>query len=49
MLSMYGVGICQGNELTCNSSGNVRPQLSQLAELLCTDPWLKRVELERVI
>ena len=31
-----------GNELTRNSSGNTQPQSSQLAELLWTDPDLKR-------
>ena len=30
-----------GNELTRNSSGNIRSQSSQLAEPLCTDPDLK--------
>ena len=33
VLSRHGVGTYQGNELTCNSSGNSRPQLSQLTEL----------------
>ena len=36
MLSKHSVGIYQGNELTCNSSGNTRPKSSQLA-----DPGLK--------
>ena len=31
----------QGNELTCNLSGNTHPQLSQLAEPLWTDPGQK--------
>ena len=31
----------QRNELTRNSSGNTRPQSSQLAELLWTDPGVK--------
>ena len=35
------MGTHQGNKLTCNSSGNVFPQLSQLAEILLTDPGLK--------
>ena len=35
----------QGNKLTCNSSGNARPQSSQLAEPLWTNPWSERVEL----
>ena len=30
-----------GDELTLNLSGNTRPQLSQLAEPLWTDPGLK--------
>ena len=30
-----------GNELTGNSSGNIRPQLFQLAEPLWTDPGIK--------
>ena len=34
-------GDLSGNELTCNSSGNTRSQLSQLAEPLWTDPGLK--------
>ena len=37
---MY-VGTYQGNELTRNSSGNIRSQSSQLAEQLWTDPGLK--------
>ena len=40
MLSRYGMGTYQGNELTSNSSGNTRPQSSQLAEPLWTDPGL---------
>ena len=35
-----GVGL-SGNELTRNSSGNIRSQSSQLAEPLWTDPGLK--------
>ena len=31
-------GNLSGNELTCNSSGKTRPQSSQLAEPLWTDP-----------
>ena len=34
-------GTYQENELTRNSSGNARPQSSQLAELLWTDPGLQ--------
>ena len=34
MLSMRSMGIYQGNELTCNSPENARPQSSQLAEPL---------------
>ena len=30
-----------GNELTRNLSGNIRPQSSQLAEPLWTDPGIK--------
>ena len=32
MLSGHSVGTYQGNELTRNSAGNVRPRSSQLAE-----------------
>ena len=38
-----------GNELTCNSSENTQPQSSQLAELLWTDPGLKRGISKRVL
>ena len=41
MLSRHTVGNYRGNELTRNSSGNTRPQSSQLAEPLWTDPGLK--------
>ena len=41
MLSRLSVGTCQGSESTCNWPGNIRPQLSQLAELLWTDPGVK--------
>ena len=41
MLSTYSVGSDQGNELLGNSLGNTRPQSSQLAEPLWTDPGLK--------
>ena len=41
MLSRHSVGTYRGNELTRNSSGNARPQLSRLAEPLWTDPGLK--------
>ena len=34
-------GNLSGNELTCNLSGNIRPQSSQIAEPLWTDPGLK--------
>ena len=30
-----------GNELTCNLTGNIQPQSSQVTELLWTDPGLK--------
>ena len=39
MLSRYSVRTCQGKKLTRNSSGNVRPQSSQLTVPLWTDPW----------
>ena len=35
------VGTNQGNELTRNSSGNTRPQSSQLVEPLWSDPGVK--------
>ena len=41
MLSRHSVGTCQGNKLTCSSSGNTQPQSSQLAEPLWTDPGIK--------
>ena len=41
MLSKYSVGPYQENELPRNLSGNTRPQSSQLAEPLWTDPCLK--------
>ena len=34
-------GNLSGNELTRNLSGNIRPQSSQLAETLWTDPGIK--------
>ena len=37
----HSVGTCQGNELTCKSSGNARPQSAQLAEPLWTDHGFK--------
>ena len=40
MLSRYSVETYQGNELARNSSGNTRPQSSQLAESLFTDSGL---------
>ena len=36
--SRHGVGTCQGNELTRNSSGKVYPKSPQLTEQLWTDP-----------
>ena len=42
MLSRHSVGTYRGNELTRNSSGNTRPQSSQLAEPLWTEPGVKR-------
>ena len=41
MPSRHSEGTYQGNELSRNSSGNTRPQSSQLAEPLWTDPSLK--------
>ena len=41
MLSRHSVETNQGNELTRNSSGNARPQSTQLAESLWTEPNLK--------
>ena len=42
--SRQSVETHQGNELKCNSLGNARSQLSQLAQPLWTNPWPKRVE-----
>ena len=41
MLSRYSIGTPQGTEFKRNSSENARPQSSQLAEPLWTDPGLK--------
>ena len=41
MLSRHIVETYQGNELTLNSSGSPRPQSSQLAEPMWTDPGVK--------
>ena len=41
MLSWHSVETYQGNELALNLSGNTRPQLSQLSELLWTHSGLK--------
>ena len=41
MLSRHTVGTYQGNALTLTLSGNSRPQSSQLAETLWTDPGVK--------
>ena len=41
MLSRYTEETFQGNEHTCNLSGNTRPQSSQLDEPLWTDPGLQ--------
>ena len=41
MMSRHNMDTHQGNELTDSSSGNARPQSSQLAEPLWTDPGLK--------
>ena len=40
-LSRHSVETCRGNELTCNSSGDIRSQSSQFAEPLWTDPGRK--------
>ena len=40
-LSRHSVGTYPENEVTCNLSGNIRPQSSQLAEPLWTDPDIK--------
>ena len=40
-LSRHSVGILSGHELTRNLSGNIRPQSSQRAEPLWTDPGIK--------
>ena len=37
----HNVETYQGNELTCNSSGNTQPQSSQIVEQLWTDAGLK--------
>ena len=41
MLSRHSVRTYQENELTRNSSGNTRPQSSQLVEPLWSDPGVK--------
>ena len=41
LLWRYSVGTYQENELICNLLGSARPQSSQLAEPLWTDPGLK--------
>ena len=41
VLYRHSLGNSQGNEPTCNSLGNTRPQSSQLAEPLRTDPGVK--------
>ena len=41
MLSRHSVGTYQGNEFTCNSSGNTQSQSSQLADPLRIDPGIK--------
>ena len=47
MPSMHSVETYQENELTRNSSRNIQPQLSQLAEPVWTDPGLKRKKWHR--
>ena len=49
MLSRHSVEIYQGNGLTCNSSGNIWQQSSQLAEPLWTDHGLKRGIVHKLI
>lgn len=41
MLSRHSAGIHLGNKLTYNCSGNTSPKLSQLAEVLWTNPGIK--------
>ena len=41
VLSRYSAGSYQRNELTRSPSGNARPQLSQLAEPMWSDPSLE--------
>ena len=41
MLTRHSLGTYQGIELTRNSSVNTRPQSSQFAEPLWTDPGIK--------
>ena len=49
-LSRDSVGTLSGNELTRNSSGNTRSQLSQLAEPLWNNPGLKSgISVRKVI
>ena len=45
VLSRHSMGTHQGNELTCNSSGNSCLQSSQFTEPLWTDPQPERVKL----
>ena len=40
-LSRHSVGTYPGNELARDLPGNIRPQLSQLAQPLWTDPGIK--------
>ena len=50
VLSRHSVGIDQGKELTRNSSVNTRPQSSQLAKLLWTDPSFKsEIDVSKLI
>ena len=41
LVSRHSVGTLSANELTRNSSGNTRPQSSQLAKQLWTNPGVK--------
>ena len=43
MPSRHSMGTCQENELARNSSGNIRPQSSRLAEPQWTDPVVSAI------
>ena len=48
-LSRHSAGTYPENELTRNLSGNIRPQSSQLAEPLWTDPGIKSAGGDRMV